>query len=136
MTRTEWSQAGSVFALGNAQSGIEALFYGWNERELFLALQHDTSATRLIIALWRESATSHARTRIARIQTSGASTHVVDEFEQHWPRKAWRGAHSSNISEYAFTWQALHARPGEALWLQVQTSSGHFPATPLCLIVP
>jgi hypothetical protein len=136
MTRTEWAQSGSVFALDEAPSGIEALFYGWNEREFFLALQHTQSNRPFTVTFWRTSGTPEKQVQIACILASSTGHQVLDAAEKKWPAEHWRGARSSNISEYSLSWASLGRHPGETLWLQVQTSSGYFPAPPLAFTVP
>lgn len=136
MNRTEWARAGSVFATDEAPSGIEALFFGWDHAELFLALQHQEGTSTLTITIWRASRARDPVEFLARIEASPTGSQVQNAKGQKWNPKAWRDAHSGRISEYALPWQGLGARSGEILSLQVQTASGHFPDRPVSFSVP
>lgn len=142
--RTEWARAGSLFADGGAmaQAGraFDALFYGWDKRNLYLAVQHGGEARGFELRIGTPgvgaafSGTPFAVHAVARLADDGTAT--LTTAGPAAPPVRLTAGHGRGSSEVAIPWAALGVRSGDALQLQLAQGGTTFPARPLALRAP
>ncbi|MEB3197877.1 MAG: hypothetical protein VKP62_11810 [Candidatus Sericytochromatia bacterium] len=129
VTRTEWALAGSVFAPDQARPGLHAILYGYSGDRLCFALLHDPAPLQASIILSGPLGVQ----RVERIE-SGSFALVPTAPDSR--QDALQAAEGRGVTEFAVTWQALGAHPGDRLRLFVQSAVTSFPSPALELCVP
>ena len=146
MNRTEWAQAGSLFAEGGAMAmggrPFDALFYGWDKANLYLAVQHGKDAKPFSVLLGLPATGGGQPMPPAPFLVhAGVDVNADGSASMGFPGKPGpaiplRAGHGLGTSELAIPWADLGARSGDPVMLVLRTQGAVFPAQPLQLRAP